>query len=103
MNNNQQKVREFIQQNNLSTDIESRILDLVSELGEFSKEILKSTNYGKQDLKLTNNITEEFGDLYFTLLAIANNLDIDINQSLDLVLAKYKKRISSKGNPSSNK
>ena len=40
----QKKVKEFAQKHNLEHNAEITMLDLVSELGEVSKEILKSSS-----------------------------------------------------------
>ena len=47
MNEAQKKVQSLCKKNNLSSSVEHRVLDVVSELGELSKEILKASNYGK--------------------------------------------------------
>ena len=47
MNEVQKKVQLFCKKNNLSSSVEHRVLDVVSELGELSKEILKASSYGK--------------------------------------------------------
>lgn len=72
MNNAQNKISEFINSNNMDCDVTTRLLDLLSELGEVSKEIIKSTNYGQNDFKNNDKFKEELGDLYFSLLALAN-------------------------------
>lgn len=102
MNDMQAIVRDFCLKNNLGSSKNARLLDLVSETGELAKEFLKITSYGqKDDFIKNNNITLEFGDVLFSLLALANSLDIDATNALELVLAKYEKRIQDKNNPSS--
>lgn len=46
MKNLQQKVKEFVEKYNLEHSAEISTLDLVTEIGEVAKEIIKSTNYG---------------------------------------------------------
>ncbi len=101
MNNNQEKVKKFIKQNNLRTEIEIRILDLFSEIGELAKEVLVGTSYGKQRFVTTDEITEEIGDAYFSLIEVANTLRIDMDDALTASLSKYEKRIKEKGDPGS--
>jgi len=48
----QKRVENFCKENNLDSPVEHRILDLVSELGEVSKEVLKMSNYGRKKLKI---------------------------------------------------
>ena len=99
----QEKVREFCRQHNLSSSSNARLLDLVSEVGELAKEFLKASSYGQNDVVVKNkDIVLELGDIIFSLLCLANSLDINIQESLDLVLLKYEKRICEKNNPSSS-
>ena len=43
----QKKVNNMIKKYDLNNSIEMRFIDLVSEVGELGKEILKSNDYGK--------------------------------------------------------
>lgn len=93
----QQEVLSFVREKNLETTVEIRLLDLVSEVGELSKEILKGSNYGQEEFKITSNLFNEFGDVFFSLICIANSLDIDLEKSLNAALGKYRKRIEETG------
>ena len=101
MNKNQHKVKEFIKDNNLSTSIEVRLIDLVSEVGELSKEIITGSSYGKSEYSQTSETKSELGDVFFSLIELANLLDVDIDEALDSVLIKYADRISTKDTPAS--
>lgn len=102
MNDTQTLVRDFCLKHKLGSSKNARLLDLVSETGELAKEFLKITSYGlKEDFVKNDCITVEFGDVLFSLLALANSLNIDAGNALDLALAKYEKRIQDKNNPSS--
>lgn len=46
----QKEVAEFVKENHLKTEIGFRMLDLVSEVGELSKEVLKGQITGNTDL-----------------------------------------------------
>lgn len=76
----------------------ARLLDIISELGELDKEYLKATEYGTQQIELTEDFTLEFGDVLYSLLSLANEMNIDANDALDKVLTKYQNRINSNGN-----
>lgn len=83
--------------------MEIRLLDLISELGELSKEKLKQSAYGK-DTK-TNEYgpqwSEELGDVFFSLVCVANSTGVDLDKALIGCLDKYKKRIEKSDDPSS--
>ena len=98
MNNIQEKVDELIKKYNLESSIEIRFIDLISELGELGKEILKGNDYGKKDFCNTENIESEIGDTFFSLICVANSLNIDLQNALDNVLNKYENRFSDNGN-----
>jgi NTP pyrophosphatase (non-canonical NTP hydrolase) len=93
----QEKVRTFVTENNIDTTIEIRLIDLYSEIGELSKEILKGNSYGKKDFKPTKDIKGEIGDVLFSFICVANILDIDLGEALESVLNKYKRRFDEKG------
>ena len=97
----QDKVRQFTQANMLSPTPAVALIDLLSELGEVAKDILKSSDYGP-DLSCQNPQTwDELGDVFYSLLTLANSLDYDIERGLDRALAKYKSRLLRKGSPGS--
>ncbi len=75
---------------------EERLLDVQSELGELSKEILKSTNYGEKQFKVTDGFKEEFGDVLYALLSLASEQGINAEEVLDKVICKMKERFSRK-------
>ena len=96
----QNQVKEFNQKYNSLSKIspENRILDIQSELGELSKEILKSTDYGKSEFKITEDFILEFGDTLYSILCLANETGINANDALEKILNKYEKRFLEKGN-----
>lgn len=103
MSRNQQIVDEFIKKHKLETTPEMRVLDLISEVGEVSKELLKSSDYGKKELTISDELTSELGDVYFSLLDLATSLNIDLDKALEIVIQKYNSRISKYGDPGSGK
>ena len=94
----QERVKNYIKKYNLESSTEIRFIDLVSEVGELGKEILKGNDYGKKDYCNTDNLKSEVGDVLFSLICIANGLNVDLKQSLEEVLTKYEDRFSKKGN-----
>ena len=99
----QEKVKNYIKKYDLECSTEIRFIDLVSEVGELGKEILKGNDYGKKSYCNTENLKSEFGDVLFSLICIANELNIDLKQVLEEVLEKYEDRFLKKGNISSGR
>jgi len=89
----QEKIKQFCKEHNLESSPEVRILDIMSELGEVSKEILKMNNYGKKEIEYNDEIKSEIGDLFFSLITLANSLDINLEEALNIILNKYEKRL----------
>jgi len=93
----QELVTKLEKEYNLETTSEIRVLDLVSEVGELSKEILKGNDYGKKQYEKTPNLENEIGDIMFSLICIANGMNIDLKQALNNVIEKYEKRFGENG------
>jgi len=71
----------------------SQLARLMEETGELSREI--NHRYGDKPKKSTEEIKEiadELGDIIFTIICIANNLRIDLDEAFEKVLEKYKIR-----------
>jgi NTP pyrophosphatase (non-canonical NTP hydrolase) len=96
MNNHQKKVTDFVEKYNFRCSIDARLLDLTSEVGELANELIKSNDYGRKELLLTPGWEEELGDVYFSLIELANITGIDLGVALDKVLQKYAKRMEQK-------
>ncbi len=96
----QEKVEEFCENYSIDHPMEHRLIDVMSELGEVSKEILENTEYGSTSLTYSNELKEELGDLPYSLITLANALKIDLESAVNTALEKYESR-SSKGGLSS--
>jgi len=90
-------IETFLTRHGLACAPEQRLLDISSELGEVSKEILKSSGYGKTEPEITSDLREEIGDLLFAVHALAIECDLDPEQSLKGALVKYEQRALNKG------
>ncbi len=97
----QSKVRSFVHDNQLSTSVETRLLDAVSELGELAKEALRSSKYGKQPFTSSPAFADELGDVLFSLICVANEASVDVTQAIESALARYEGRIRASGTASS--
>ncbi len=98
----QQKVKEFMNVHDLEKDftVRHRVLDLVSEVGEIAKEILKADSYGRDKMELARvreDLELELGDTFFSLIALANDCKVDLLAALDKAMKKYEGRLKEKG------
>lgn len=62
-----------------------------------NRNFMKKTNYGKQDFIKTENLDLEIGDILFSLIYIANSLNISLSKSLISAIEKYDNRFIQKG------
>lgn len=97
----QHRLLAFVQQNNLQTDVAYRSLALMSEVGELAKEVLKATDYGKNLFQPNSDWADELGDIFFTVIILANSTGIALASVLERVLAKYTERLMTRGTPGS--
>ncbi|MFZ5391003.1 MAG: MazG nucleotide pyrophosphohydrolase domain-containing protein [Patescibacteria group bacterium] len=96
----QKEIKNFCQANGLIRPVEYQLLDMVSELGEVAKEILKSSDYGQKPVEYQEELKQELGDVLYSLITVANSLDIDLEQAVKAAMAKYQTRLV-KGSPGS--
>lgn len=96
MNSIQNKVKEFANKYHLQYSPEIIVLDLVSEIGEVAKEILESTSYGKKSYEFRKEIIIEIGDVFYSLINLANYFKINLEDALKLVIHKYEDRLKRK-------
>jgi len=98
----QQQVLEFVKDNELEAEVETRLLDLTSEVGEVAKEALKGSNYGEEEFAATDNWADELGDVLFALICVANKTGVDLETALNKALTKYQNRFNETGEISSD-
>lgn len=96
MRADQVKAAGFARAHGLNMDPQVRFLDLSSELGELSKELLKASGYGAAPITAGPAMEEELGDCVFSLLCLANSLNLDAKAALEGALEKYRKRFAEK-------
>jgi NTP pyrophosphatase (non-canonical NTP hydrolase) len=97
----QNKVKKFMDENGMNNPVENRMLDLVDEIGEVSKEINKMSSYGTKQPEFREEIVMELGDVFYSLVTVANYYDVDLLKSLDMAVEKYEKRIKKGGHAGS--
>lgn len=68
---------------------------IAEEVGELAREV--NHRYGpkaKKSSESDSDLELEIGDVLFALICLANSIDIDLEQSLERTLAKYRARDS---------
>lgn len=81
----------------------ARLLDIISEMGELSKEYLKHSHYGTAEFQMHEDFILEYGDVLYSYLSLGNELGLDANLALDKVITKYKSRLENYGSMGSKK
>ena len=97
MDDIQKTINDFTIKYNLGGSIETRFIDLSSEVGELGQEILEGTSYGMKEFGRTDNLESEIGDVLFSLVSVANCAEVDLELALKNVLTKYESRFDAKG------
>ncbi len=71
----------------------SMFASLAEEVGELARELnaLEKIKI-KKPTEPIKKIEEEMGDVLFSLICLANQYSVDLGDSLEIVLAKYRKR-----------
>ena len=72
----------------------SMLASVMEEVGEISREInsLEGFKKKKNDKNEIKRISEELGDLLFSIICISNHYEIDLEESINDVIQKYTKR-----------
>lgn len=97
----QQEVRAFCARHRLDAPLAHRVLDAMSELGEVAKEVLRMTDYGRRPPEQREEIKGELGDMLFSLIALANIVEVDLEDALRGALKKYEARMQRGGSAGS--
>ncbi len=97
----QTRVRDFLARYGLRHTPHVHALDLSSEVGEVAKAILEATQYGRSPVTPEDALVEELGDTFFSLIALAESLDVDLLMALSAALNKYETRLANKGHSGS--
>lgn len=100
--NIQDQVSQFLHKNDLEVDSLIAGFDLSVEVGELTKLLLKSSNYGNNPVVKSDPIIEELGDVAYSLLVLALKLDISFTDAVESALEKYQSRIDLTGTMGSN-
>jgi NTP pyrophosphatase (non-canonical NTP hydrolase) len=77
----------------------SNLARLTEEVGELAREI--NHHYGEKPKKASEedgNIATEMGDILYILAALANSLNVDLNEAFNQVMNKYRQRDAQRWN-----
>ena len=99
----QARVAALVAEHDLATGAHARLVDLVSEVGELAKDLLEASAYGRVPFRPGDTWAEEMGDVFFSLLCLANGTGVDLETSLATALQKYERRLAARGTPGSGK
>lgn len=89
----QQQVAKFVNEHDLDRQSMAWLLDLVSEVGELSNELLQDSEYGERPLHAGRAWMEELGDVLFSLTCLANRSGVDLDDALERALNKRQRRM----------
>jgi NTP pyrophosphatase (non-canonical NTP hydrolase) len=89
----QEKVRKIREHNGWKTDPKHLLLAMQEELGEVVASYLSEHDdkYRKVSKEKRHELSKELGDLLHAIIAFANEMDIDIDKSLENTNKKIKK------------
>ena len=89
----QTEVKEFVKERNWQTPASDILIHMTEELGEIARNILKMKNYGGQHTSDGgDNMKEELADLFYLLLKLANETNIDLTKAFEEKMEKNAKR-----------
>ncbi len=93
-----QPLKEFIAQYHLETQPAFSLLDIMSELGEVAKELLKATDYGRRPGSANaERMREEIGDLMFAVAYLSTLYDVDPEAAMWDSVRKFERRLQRGG------
>ncbi|MHA1784241.1 MAG: nucleotide pyrophosphohydrolase [Candidatus Helarchaeota archaeon] len=72
----------------------SMLASVVEEVGELAREINSLEKYKKKknDINEIERISEELGDLLFSVICIANYYEINLEKAFEKIIKKYDER-----------
>lgn len=85
-------IKQFVDERKIGTSTENRMLDLLSEAGELAKEVLKGSDYGKRPFEPNQAFEDEFSHVLFSLVCLANQTDLRLEEILEKSLIEFDKR-----------
>src|SRR4028119_838823 len=92
-----QLLKEFVARHHLETQPAFSLLDIMSELGEVAKELLKATDYGRQPgSPEAERMRDEIGDLMFGVAYLSTLYNVDPEAAMWESVRKFERRLDRK-------
>jgi len=89
----QSYVKNFVDERNWQTPASDVLIHMVEELGEVARNVLKMKNYGGQHTADSDhNMHEELADVFYLLLKLANEFNVDLVQAFSQKMEKNAQR-----------
>ena len=86
-------VKNFVNERNWQTPASDILIHMVEELGEVARNVLKMKNYGGQHTSDSeNNMNEELADVFYLLLKLSNESNVDLIEAFRQKMEKNSKR-----------
>ncbi|OYT32392.1 hypothetical protein DRJ22_04670 [Candidatus Woesearchaeota archaeon] len=90
-------VKDFVDERNWRTPASDILIHMVEELGEVARNVLKMKNYGGQHTSNSDhNMHEELADVFYLLLKLANESDVDLAEAFSKKMEKNSRRFPPK-------
>lgn len=96
----QERVKEFMDEHEMDGTAAFAVIDLMAEAGEIAADAAKSADYGlsEEEMKVKQ---DEFGDILFSLMVLANRMNVDLEEAFEEAIEKYEDRIEETGDAGS--
>lgn len=93
----QEDVNTFVNERGWQTPMGDILIHVVEELGEVARNVLRMKNYGGQHTAdKDNNMGEELADVFYLLLKMANECNVDLEKAFTSKMEKNAKRFPPK-------
>ena len=85
----QEKIKDVLEVNKLLHNVETSYFNLADEVNEVGKELLQSTNYGKNSVRVTKKLKDGVGRTILAILALCNSMGVSGRELSLEILSKY--------------
>ncbi len=99
LNDHQSKIKKIVDEFDFRWSLYVQYIHLIEETAELGEAITvykgdRKAGSGEAALADHADLKEEIGDLLFSILAIANELNINTEQALKLAYSRYKRKLN---------